>query len=703
MEDQPRTPEQVCRKWLTDIRLAEKRDEKWKQLAKGVLDRYRTKNRRKNSFNILYSNTETLGAAVFNSLPKPDVRRRYKDADPVGKVASQLIQRALEFVIDTDNYAHTLSMDVLDMLLPGRGLSRVRYIPSIVQVGEMPSGEELETEHELQQGPEEELAWEQAATDHVAWDDFLILGNAKRWEQVEDIAFKHRLTRRELVAQFGEIGNEITLDDVDDDQIKKDEALADDFKTALVYEIWCKYDKKVYFIAQSYKTKPLKVVDDPLSLSEFFPIPRPMYAIADADTLEVTPLYEQYKEQAAELDRISTRINKIVDACKVRGIYDSTMAELGDLLRGDDNDLIPSQNAAKWIDAGGIERGVWMMPIEGPARVLQILYQQRDAAKQVIYEIIGLADIMRGASDPSETLGAQNLKAQFGGQRVNRMQSEVQRYVRDQLRLLSEIIAQKFQPETLLKMTGMQIPTEAEVMQQAQEYMAAVEQAQQAGQEPPPPPPIPVTLEQVMGVLRDDALRMFKIGVETDSMTAAAQQQDAQEMQQLLGGIAQFATAMGPIVQSGAMPIDAVKEIIMTICRRARMGSAVEDALDKMQAPPPPPDPNAGKAEAEQAKMQLAQAQMQLEKQKAEMQQANEQARMHADVQVEQARVQANAMVEQMKHQSKLEMESQRMQMEIAMKQQIAELEARVKFAIADRQYEAQAEIARNRPQVASD
>ena len=31
-----------------------------------------------------------------------------------------------------------------------------------------------------------------------------------------------------------------------------------------------------------------------------------------------------------------------------------------------------------------------------------------------IYQIMGLSDIMRGATDPQETLGAQQLKTQYG-------------------------------------------------------------------------------------------------------------------------------------------------------------------------------------------------------------------------------------------------------------------------------------------------
>jgi hypothetical protein len=128
-------PQAEVRRWLMELSLAEKRDKDWRDLGKKIWDIYRGKGRRKNSFNILWSNTETLAPAIFNSAPQPNVRRRFKDADPVGKVVSTVLERCLEFQTDTEQFMSNMGLDVLDMLLPGRGVSRIRYVPSLVQVG----------------------------------------------------------------------------------------------------------------------------------------------------------------------------------------------------------------------------------------------------------------------------------------------------------------------------------------------------------------------------------------------------------------------------------------------------------------------------------------------------------------------------------------------------------------------------------------
>lgn len=665
--EQRDTPEQfgddpagICRRWLTELDYAAKRDKEWIKLGQKTIDLYRGKGRKKNSFNILYSNTETIASAVYNSPPKPDVRRRFKDADPIGKVVSKMLERALEFSIDSDSFAQALTHDVMDMLLPGRGLSRVRYIPSLVPLANGQEDESAESVKD-QAGESEELeavAWEQVCLDHVQWDDFRT-GPGKTWQQVMWVAFRHRMTRDELVEKFGEeIGNAIPLDDTEEDDDKKKQGQNEVFKTAEVWEIWDKDERKVRFVSAAYKQACCLVVDDPMNLIGFYPVPRPLYAICDATTLEVLPLYEQYREQAQELDRISTRINKLIDALRVRGIYDSTMAELSELMRGEDNDLIPAQNATAWIERGGLEKAIWMMPIEGPAKVLQVLYQQREASKQVIYEITGIADVMRGASDANETLGAQQLKAKWGGQRISRLQSEVQRYARDQIRIMAEVIGEKFGPDTLMKMTGMKLPTMQEVQMMQM-------QAQQTGQPPQFQPP-EATIEQVMEVLRDDLQRSFRIDVETDSMIAAAQQAEAEEIRTLVLGLSEMFTGLGPAVQSGALPVESAKEIMLAVTRRAKMGSAVEDAIDKLQPPKPEEDPNAGQAQAE------AQA---------------EQARMQHEAQLEQLRGQQSMQLEQMKAQ----MADQQHQRELMANQQAAEADAQRTLALEQQKQEMQA------------
>lgn len=577
--DLEKNPAGVVKRWLLELKLADKRESDWRKKSEAVWKRYRQKDAKRNSFNILWSNTETLRPAVYNSLPKPDVRRRFKDADPLGKAVSEVLSRSLEYGLDVTDFDSHIKACVLDMLLPGRGVARVRYVPSFAQVGvteetHFEENEQHEEGGEALEGDAEELEWEQTPIEHVQWDDFRISAG-KEWGEVCWIAFRHRLCRDELVEQFGEeIGNAVQLDNTDDDDVKaeQDQSVKDAFKTAEVWEIWDKDETQVLFIAKGYKESPLKTLADPLNLQGFWPIPRPLYATEDSSSLVPVTLYDLYKEQADELDQVTRRINIIIKGLKLRGIYDATLSELSELMRGEDNDLIPAQNATALLERGGLEKAVLWMPIDMAALVLKELYIQREQTKQVIYEITGISDILRGSTNANETATAQQIKNQWGSQRLKRMQAEVARFIRDLMRLQAEIIAEKFQPETLATMTGLQYSPEEWV--------------------------------QVISVLRDDKQRTFKVDVETDSTVAASVETDMDALQKLMGGIVQLVQGLGPAVQMGAMPVEAVKEMILAVTRRAKLGNAVEDALDKIQQPQPQQQPEDNSAQVEQAKQQ---------------------------------------------------------------------------------------------------
>lgn len=585
----------VVRRWLLELKLADKRELEWRNKGEKIWDRYRQKNIKKHSFNILWSNTETLRPSVYNSLPSPDVRRRFKDADPLGKAVSEVLSRSLEYGVDTSSFDEQIKLTVLDLLLPGRGVARVRYVPSLRQVGVTQETHDDENENhqtgeEALEGNAEELEWEQAPIEHVQWDDFRI-GPGKEWSEIPWEAFRHRLTRDELEEQFGEIGAQVPLDNAEDEDIKaeRDGLTQDAFKTAEVWEIWDKEEREVIFIASGYKDAPLLTLNDPLRLSGFWPNPRPAYAIEDSASLVPTPLYAQYQEQAEELDNVTRRINLLVKGLKMRGIFDATLTEMSELMRGEDNDLIPAQNVTALLERGGLEKAIWFMPIEQAAKVLQILQMQRESTKQVIYELTGISDIIRGSTNASETATAQQIKANFGSVRLRKLQSEVSRFIRDLMRIQAEIIGERFQPETLATMTGLKFPMMAEKQQIMVQYQQAAMMAQQSGQQPPQPPQLPPAWEEIIQVLRDDKLRTFKVDVETDSTVAASIESDMSGLREVLTGMTQIIQGFGPAVQMGALPIDALKEIMLTVARRAKMGNAVEDALDKMQQPQPQP------------------------------------------------------------------------------------------------------------------
>lgn len=659
--DLGKSPAAIARRWKLELKLADKRESAWRKKASDIYKAYTPENPAANSFNILWTNTETLRQAVYNSLPQPDVRRRYSDEDPLGKAVSEVLTRALEFAQDTYDFDAVCKGDVLAMLLVGRAVSRVRYIPDIKTVGEKEeSGDEEAQESEAY----EEIAWEQVICERVQYDAFRILCAAQTWDEVTAIAFRHRFTREDCIEKFGdEVGNAIPLDSAEDEDVKRSKDVEDLFKTAEVWEIWDKDEKQVVWICKTYPT-PCKTQEDPLQLSGFFPVPRPLYAIENDQTLIPASLYTQYEQQAKELNRVSLRINKLMDALKVRGIYDAVLGELSQLMKAADNELIAATNATALLERGGLEKSIWMMPIDTAAAVIKELYVQRDATKQVIYEITGIADIMRSASDPNETFGAQKIKTQWGTQRLQRLQKETQRYIRDMIRLKAEIIAEKFQPETLEAMTLVQLPHQAQVdqanqqamMQWHQQAMQAHAQPPQPGQPapqlpPPPQPQDPITWEKVVQAMHSDATRTYRVDIETDSTLSATQDSDMQGMKELLTGLSQIMSGFGPAVQQGAMDVSVLKELMLAVVRRAKMGSAVEDVIDKIKQPPPPPDPNAGKV----------QAQMQLEQAKVQSQQ-----------QIEQAKAQALAQ----QNQQELQLDQQRAQMEAALEQHKQQVQA---------------------------
>lgn len=614
VSESAKTPKTEVKRWLLELKQAEKREKEWRKTGQEIYKRYRGDTKKKNTFNILWANTEVLRPSLYNSIPKPDVRRRFRDSDPLGKAVSELLERCLIYSVE-NGFDETIKLDVLDDLLPGRGISRVRYIPSIKQSG-------------TKDAPEEALDFEQVKPEHVDWMDFRH-GPAKIWAKVPWVGYRHQFIKDEVKERFGEeTADLLKYETPDDDDIKKrdNDDIQQLFSMIEMWEIWDRDSKTCFFIAESYKDKPLypKAYPDgtpPIKFKDFFDCPEPLRMVEDATSLIPTPMFELYKEQADELDQISARINKIVAALKVRGVYDSTLTELGDLFKGGDNDMIPAAQAAAYMNNGGLEKAIWWMPIQQAAVVLKELYVARDAAKQTIYELSGISDIMRSATNPSETLGAQQIKANFGSQRLQRGQKDVQRYCRDLIRLMAEVIGEQFQQSTLQQMSGLNFPTQAMKMQ-AQQQMQQAQQPPMPGQPPAPSPsPDPQVLqmlqmptwEDIYQVLKSDLSREFRVDVETDSTVSATLQEDMQGLQEVLTGLVQFWDGVGPAVQSGALPIDAVKAISLTICRRARMGMEVEDALDKIQQP-----------QGAQADPKMQQQQEAMQKQQADLQKQQE-------------------------------------------------------------------------------
>lgn len=696
-----RGPIGEVRRWATEIQLAESQFRKWREQSSKNWDRYRARDKRKNSYNALYANTSILFPVIYNSLPTPDIRKRWDKKDKLGECVSNVLSRAITFNLDTTNFDRQIRMDVLDMLVCARGISRVRYVPNLVQVGDVEqTGEEsAETNlgHEAQQGESfEELEWESAPIEHVQWDKYLH-GPGKTWDALPWFAFEHDLTRRELIERFGEeLGKQVPLDaglSQDDMKRYQDDQTFELFQTAKVWEIWDKETREVLWINFQMRSGPLKREDDPYGFDQFFPVAEPLIAIVDSDVTSPVSLFEQYQEQADELDRISGRINRITNAIKARGLYDPSLGtQVSEIFRGEDNDLIPAAESIRMLqEAGGIDKFIWFAPLDKMMAVVAGLYQAREQCKQVIYELTGISDIMRGSTDGAETYGAQALKVAFGKGRVSDMQRNVQRYIRDLIQLQAQVIGRKFEIDTLRQMTQEDYPTEAEVAAKMAPILAqmqsAMMQAVMAGKPPPqmpPLPPKPTTWEDIDAILKSDEMRTFRIDIETDSTIAATQQEDLEQMTGALTAVTTVIKELWPMVQQGALPLEAAKEMVLVVCRKFKLGNTLEDVFDQIQQPPQQPDPAAQREQAKaQADMQKHQMTLQADSQarqqdiQAEMKLAQFQAQMEQQTEGWRQEVQARENA----HQQQLELERDSAQMRMDM-----QLQAFKEQAAADRQ-----------------
>lgn len=636
-----------CRRWKKELSLSEKRERDWRDESEKIVKRYRGDEKKRNRYNVLWATTETLRPAIYNSKPNPDVRRRFRDSDPVGKAVSEVLERSLFVLFDADEPDLSIKNDLLDSLLCGRGVSCIRYVPKLGRAGsaepdkplartkDAEDGEGGSEPHEAAEGSYEQVEDEQVAIEHTDWRDYRE-GYGRTWDEVPWNAFRHKMIRPDAEAKFGAeaIRSVKFAQPATDDPKKPSDQVGETNKVAEFWEIWDKLGQKVFFLQEDLEVLlyPLDNPDGepPLEFEGFFCCPDPLAMVENTGSRIPIAPFTLYEQQANELDKISVRIDRIVNVCRLRGIYDGKIVEIADLLSGDDNELIPVQNAQQWGDQG-LDGAIAWMPVEKVKEVLAALYDARDRQKQIIDELTGVSDIVRGATDPQETATSQQLKSNYHSIRLSRMQERVRKYVKDLMRLASQVISSKFGPDTLAKMTDLKFPTAQDKAAMQAKAQMLMQQPQPPGAPPPQVPPqlqtalmVP-TWEDILGMLHSPALRQYRVDVETDSTIAATLDSDMSSLSALLKAISQVITELAPLVQAGSLPVDSAKELVMAVIRRARLGNAVEDAFDKMQAPKPPPDPSASKIQEIQAKgqteIQVAEIKAQLDAHVAQIQQ----------------------------------------------------------------------------------
>ncbi len=709
-------PNQVSA-WLAEIDERKKAEKEWRHDAEKLTALYEGYKRTESPFNILYSNTETLAPALYNNTPRPAVGRRYKDKDPMGLAVANTLNRALSFTMDSNDmdeptFDKMAGHAILQALVPGRGVVRFKYIadyednPELqallaLKPKDVPNTPAEGEAHQEDEAAEEEpmpqkVTNERVCGELVEWDR-IVLGYAKHWYQMPWVAFEHHMVESEVKENFPGFEGKIKYAELEQEQGQ--DAPKDKRKVAVIYEVWDKTSRTVFFLSPGMKECELSLAEDPLGLSGFFPMEEPLTFLDKVSGMVPQPIYNLYREQAEELNLITRRIKSVMAALKVRGVYPQELEELGTVLASDDNTLVPISNVMTY-EGRQLKDLIMLMPLAELVSVLQQLYVQRTNIKQVIYEITGISDILRGSSVASETATAQNIKNQWGTLRLKKLQKKVATWCKNSLRIIAEIAGKKFQLETFVRMTELPYLTPEQVQMaqhkmqewQQQQVMAQQQppQPQPPGQPPAPPQPPaqpPQELidamatpkwEDVLQILKSSIGTEYRVDIETNSTIADDLAEDQKNIGDLLNSLSQFLNGVAPLIENGAMPFEVAKSIMLGMVRKMAMGPEVEDALDKMKEPekpaaeappaPPPPDPNIElKAQAEKASLEGNMQMQQLQMQQAQQEHQMKMQLMQEELQIKQeefaikrAELQQKAQANQAKFEQQMALAKQR-------------------------------------------
>jgi len=625
-----RTPAGWYRFWQKELIAADKRFKKFIEQGGQINDRFLNAMPGGDDIThrlpLFHSNVTTLSSMLYGSTPKVDVSREHADPDDdIARVAAMMLQRILQADVDPsgEDIPTTLKAALQDRLLPGLGAARVRYefeATSVTVLNPMTGTTEQS----------EQLAWEEVPVDYVHWQD-IRWGWARTWNEIPWLAFRAYLDRDSVKKRFGEkIASKLEYkqQNPNEESPGTDTDDASNIEKAEIWEIWRKADRRVYWYSTGAELI-LDSQDDPLQLEGFWPMPRPLTANVTTSLFMPRADYVINQDLYNQIDELNTRITIITRAIKVVGVYDQSAEGIRRMLtEGVENDLIPVDNWAMFAEKGGLKGTIDWFPVETVVGVLKTLGEVLDRTIQVLYDVTGMSDVLRGANtDQYVSDGTNQLTARFGSIRVQCLQDEFARFASELEALKAEVIAKHFSPNSIASQAGASFL----------------------------PQPDRRLIGPALGLIKSPQLK-WRVDIRPETIAMVDYAQLKAERTGFLNSMATYIQS----AQAAAREIPGAVPMLLELLKWAMAGfkgsneleGIMDQAIDEAKKSAMQPPKDDGKAAAEQAKAQG-------EMQKIQMQQQADMQKIAAKAQADQAvinqKFQMEIQREQQKHQHKLE------------------------------------------------
>jgi hypothetical protein len=591
--------------WLNLLLESEKAFEDWQDHCDNIDELYASLKKlstadansilRDRQFQMFWANCEVLKPSIYAKPPVPVVVPKFKDRRPVYQAASEVMERCCVVAFDLTRINDLMLLVRDDLSMISRGVAWCRY--------------------ESGKGKDAYYDSERVCIDFKARRDFLH-SISRNWREVTWVAAASYLTRTEARDRFHKHSGDAYKDaEYRVDKDGKEVGGADARERAKFWEIWSKNDGRVLWVAHGCEDI-LDESDPHLELQNFFPCPKPAYGTVQRGSLIPVPDVMQYRDQLDEINSLTGRIHALSDAVEVKGFYPAGGGEVAEAvetairIKTPGLTMVPISN---WAAFGGSKEVIIWMPIDMIAQTIVQLVTLRKQIIEDIYQIMGLSDIMRGATDPNETLGAQQLKTQYGSTRIRDKQQEMVRMARDLVEICSEIITEKFKDQTIVEMSQTQLPTKKtmevsakNVIAQAKDQAQSMIQASQATMQQQDPQAgqqqvqqqlqqlqqsvtqqlnqikEQPTIEQVLKFLKDSRAKSFTLDIETDSTIMADENGEKQRRAEFVSMLAPLLQQLSAMVAADPSTASFCSEVLKFSVAPYRAGRSLDGAIDEL-------------------------------------------------------------------------------------------------------------------------
>jgi hypothetical protein len=605
------TPRGWAERWGVEFGQAKEFHRKWRENGKVAVSKYLGRDMKTTdpeapgyNLNLFSANINTMMSMLYGKVPQVSVDRRWADPkDQPARIAAEMASRVLNGDIETagEDFSSVLRGTLQDRLVPGCGIARVRYSCDVAE--ETVESTDVPTETKQDEWIDDV---------YVPWQDVL-WSPCRYWSEMRWLAFRIYKDKKEVESFLSDVkdGKEIANDLKYNSKAPLEDATQKTSETwdkCEIWEIWDKTTKRVFWWVDGYK-KILKSVEDPLELDGFYPAPP--FFIANVTTSEYVPKndYSFAASLYREIDRLEERIALLTMAVKVVGVYNKNCGQdIGRLINETaENKIIPVDAWAAFAEKGGIKGSMEFLDIEQIATCIQILQGQQQARIEQLYQITGMADIMRGQASGDKPASAteQQIKVKFASVRIQSIQDEFTRFATDLQKIRFEVMCKHFDAETIIKNSNMMNTADGRNT--------------------------PELVMQAAQLLKDEDCAKWRIQIQPESMAMVDYAQLKQERTEYINSLGIFLQSSFPIAEK----FPSVSPILMELLKWGLAGfkgsrqiegvidramAAMEQDAQKKAGQPPPPNP-----ELQKIQMEMQQDQQNHEAKLTQMQQDHQQ------------------------------------------------------------------------------